>query len=203
VGKVREDFALVSNAYGPWFVNTTVTCGVPLGFTIEGHGSYVNGEIGSAGLDVARRLGPLGTASVALASSHTAENSGWLTRVAFEHSNRTFDFIVHRRMQSRTFRQVGELAVPDPIEQQTLASVGVKLSRNSNLAVAYATQTTFDREQANVLALNQSMQLGIRTIITHGERIPGSQPEASVTQLHLWFNANTLACSRSKVVCVA
>ena len=40
-GKVREDYALTSNSYGPMFANTTVACGAPLGLTVEGHGEYL------------------------------------------------------------------------------------------------------------------------------------------------------------------
>jgi len=47
-----------------------------------------------AGADSARSYG-----SVALASSHTAENSGWLHPRGLRAQHRTFDFIVHRRMQ--------------------------------------------------------------------------------------------------------
>jgi outer membrane usher protein FimD/PapC len=180
VGRAREDYALVSNDYGPWLVNTTVTCGMPFGFTIEGHGAYVDGDVGSAGLDVARRLGVLGTASVALASSYSTVDSGWLTRFAFEHSNRAFDFIVHRGIQSRSFRQVGELGSDDPVEQRTLASMSFKFGRFGNVALAYATQSTFAREQTNVLALNESTQLGSGRIgVTAGHSLT-DESESSV-----------------------
>jgi outer membrane usher protein FimD/PapC len=34
LGKVRRDFAVTSNDYGPTFANTTVACAAPLGFTV-------------------------------------------------------------------------------------------------------------------------------------------------------------------------
>jgi outer membrane usher protein len=80
LGKVRRDYAIESNEYGPIFANTTVACGVPLGFTVEGHGEYLAGEVTAFGVGLARNVGPIGTASIAVASSHTALGSGWLTR---------------------------------------------------------------------------------------------------------------------------
>ncbi|HWK49296.1 MAG TPA: hypothetical protein VNR40_05385, partial [Steroidobacter sp.] len=66
-GRVREDYALTSNSYGPMFANTTVTCGAPMGFTVEAHGEYLADEVGALGFGVARRIGSIGTASVAFA----------------------------------------------------------------------------------------------------------------------------------------
>jgi outer membrane usher protein len=80
LGKVRRDYAVTSNEYGPLFANTTVACAAPLGFTIEGHGEYLAEEVAALGLGLARRLGPIGTASLAFASSETEVGAGWLAR---------------------------------------------------------------------------------------------------------------------------
>jgi len=50
VGKVRRDYAVLSNEYGPLFANTTVACAVPLGFTIEGHGEYLDDDVAAVGV---------------------------------------------------------------------------------------------------------------------------------------------------------
>src|SRR5690606_11825330 len=85
-GRVRQDYAISSNEYGPLFANTTVTCGAPLGFTVQGHGEYLADEVTALGVGLARQLGPLGTASLALASSNTAAGEqGWLAKVGFDH----------------------------------------------------------------------------------------------------------------------
>ena len=79
VGKVRRDYAMLSNEYGPLFANTTVACAAPLGFTVEGHGEYLEDDLTALGVGLARQVGPVGTASVAFASSRTvAGTSGWL-----------------------------------------------------------------------------------------------------------------------------
>lgn len=161
VGKVRRDYALLSNEYGPLFANTTVACAVPLGFTVEGHGEYLDEDVAALGIGLARRLGPLGTASAAFASSRTvAGSTGWLARFGFEHSNELFNVAVRSQMQSREFREIGAVTLTDPVMQRDLASVGVNVTERSNLALAYATQTTWERVRVDVIALKQSVSVG-------------------------------------------
>ena len=161
VGKVRRDYALVSNEYGPLFANTTVACAVPLGFTVEGHGEYLDDDVTALGVGLARQVGPLGTASAAFASSRTVTGtSGWLARLGFEHSNSLFNVALRSQMQSREFREIGGVTLADPIMQRDLASVGVNLTDGTNLSLAYATQTTWERVRVDVIALKQSVSVG-------------------------------------------
>ncbi|MET0534108.1 MAG: fimbria/pilus outer membrane usher protein [Steroidobacter sp.] len=164
-GKVREDYALTSNAYGPMFANTTVACGAPLGFTVEGHGEYLADQVAALGFGVARRIGPLGTASVAFAQSNAdGGGSGWMSKVGFDHTNAMFNVMLRSRFQSREFRDIGSVALNDPIMQRDLASVGVNMTRTSSLSLAYATQTTWARERTNLIAIKQSMGVGRGTM---------------------------------------
>jgi outer membrane usher protein len=159
-GKVRRDYAITSNEYGPAFANTTVACGGPLGFTIEGHGEFVQDEVAAVGLGLARKVGGLGTASFSYASSHAEAGTGWLAGVGFEHENETFNVAVRSKLQSRSFREVGSVVMEDPIMQRNLASVGVNVLESGNLSLAYATQTTWARERMNIIALQQSLNVG-------------------------------------------
>ena len=161
VGKVRRDYAMLSNEYGPLFANTTVACAVPLGFTIEGHGEYLDDDVAAVGVGLARQVGPIGTASAAFASSRTVTGtSGWLARFGFEHSNESFNVALRSQIQSRDFRDIGAGAPTDPIMQRDLASVGLNVTDGTNLALAYATQTTWDRVRIDVIALKQSFSVG-------------------------------------------
>ena len=165
VGKVRQDYALTSNGYGPMFANTTVACGAPLGLTVEGHGEYLADEVTALGVGVARQIGALGTASVAFAQSNAGNGeTGWMSKVGFEHNNSLFSLMLRSRFQSRDFRDIGSVALADPIMQRDLASVGVNVTETANLSLAYATQTTWARERTNLIALKQSMGLGRGTM---------------------------------------
>jgi outer membrane usher protein len=161
VGKVRRDYALMSNEYGPLFANTTVACAVPLGFTVEGHGEYLDDDVAALGFGLARQVGPIGTASAAFASSRTiAGSSGWLARFGFEHTNELFNVALRSQIQSREFRDIGGAVLSDPIMQRDLASVGLNVTDRTNLALAYATQTTWERVRVDVIALKQSVSVG-------------------------------------------
>jgi outer membrane usher protein len=160
MGKVRRDYAIMSNEYGPLFANTTVACAAPLGFTVEGHGEYLADQVAALGFGLARRLGALGTASAAFASSRTEVGEGWLARVGFDHQSSLFNVMLRSRMQSREFREIATAALADPIMQRDLASVGVNVSDGANLSLAYATQVTWGRERTNLIALKQSLSVG-------------------------------------------
>jgi outer membrane usher protein FimD/PapC len=161
LGKVRRDYALLSNEYGPLFANTTVACAVPLGFTVEGHGEYLDDDMAALGVGLARQVGPLGTASAAFASSRTVTGSfGWLARFGFEHSNDLFNIALRSQLQSREFREIGGVALDDPIMQRDLAAVGLNVTDRTNLSLAYATQTTWERVRVDVIALKQSVSVG-------------------------------------------
>jgi len=161
VGKVRRDYALMSNEYGPLFANTTVACAVPLGFTVEGHGEYLDDDVAALGFGLARQVGPIGTASAAFASSRTvAGTSGWLARFGFEHTNELFNVALRSQLQSREFRDIGGAVLSDPVMQRDLASVGLNVTDRTNLALAYATQTTWERVRVDVIALKQSVSVG-------------------------------------------
>jgi outer membrane usher protein FimD/PapC len=161
LGKVRRDYALLSNEYGPLFANTTVACAVPLGFTIEGHGEYLEDDVAALGVGLARQVGPLGTASAAFASSRTvAGSSGWLARFGFEHTNELFNVALRSQIQSREFRDIGAAVLSDPVMQRDLASVGLNVTDRTNLSLAYATQTTWERVRVDVIALKQSVSVG-------------------------------------------
>lgn len=164
-GKVRRDFALTSNDYGPLFANTTIACAAPLGFTIEGHGEYLAEQVAALGIGLARKIGPIGTASLAFASSETEIGSGWLARVGFERQGSLVNLAVRTRVQSREFREVGTVWVEDPIMRRNLASVGLNISDAATVALAYAAQTTWERERADIFSLNQKMTVGRGSIV--------------------------------------
>jgi outer membrane usher protein FimD/PapC len=161
LGKVRRDYALLSNEYGPLFANTTFACAAPLGFTVEGHGEHLDDDLTALGVGLARQVGPLGTASVAFASSRTVAGvSGWLARFGFEHSSSLLNLALRSQMQSREFREIGSAMLTDPIMQRDLASIGVNVTDGANLALAYASQMTWERVRVEVIALKQSVRLG-------------------------------------------
>lgn len=163
-GKVRRDFAVTSNDYGPAFANTTLACAGPFGLTVEGHGEYLADEVTALGIGIARRLGPIGIASLAIASSATDAGAGWLARIGFEHSGSLLNLAVRSRLQSREFRSVGSSWVEDSTMRRHLASVGINLSDRASVAVAYAEQITWNHERADILSINKKLKVGVGAV---------------------------------------
>jgi outer membrane usher protein FimD/PapC len=159
-GKVRRDYAIESNEYGPLFANSTVACGTPLGFTVEGHTEYLQDEVAAFGVGIARDFGAIGAASFAIAQSRTELGYGWLARAGFEHRNPWFNLALRTRMQSREFREINSLELEVPVMQRDIATLGINLSESTSLSLAYATQVTWARERADLFALRQSLSLG-------------------------------------------
>jgi hypothetical protein len=87
-----------------------------------------------------------------------------MSKVGFDHSNSMFNVMFRSRFQSREFRDIGSVALTDPIMQRDLASVGVNMTERASLSVAYATQTTWARERTNLIAIQQSMGVGRGTM---------------------------------------
>lgn len=166
VGRAREDYALVSDRYGPLFANSTVVCGTESGFTIEAHGEYLEDHAGIAGLNVLRAIPLLGSASVAVAASENAMGSGWLVLAGLEHSTQFLQMNVRARLQSPKFRELGSATAPDAVEQRWLATLGAKLGDSGSLAVAYASQKTFALRRTDIVTMTQSIELGRKGTIS-------------------------------------
>ncbi|HTE41663.1 MAG TPA: hypothetical protein VK629_12580, partial [Steroidobacteraceae bacterium] len=160
VGRARQDYALASNSYGPWFANTTVTCGTDLGLAIEAHGEYLQGENGLAGVNLTQPIGVLGTAALAVATSDNDKGSGWLVRMGLQHTTDRFEFNVRTRRQTPAFRELGEGLDAGSISQRTLASIGAKLSDRNMFALAYTNQTSYEGQRVDYVGMSQVIELG-------------------------------------------
>ena len=71
-------------------------------------------------------------------------------------------FSVHEvfEVKEQNFRDINSLTLSESIMQRDLASVGINVADGANLSLAYATQTTWARERANLVALRQSLSVG-------------------------------------------
>lgn len=162
VGRARVDYALASNSYGRVFANSTVLCALDSGFAVEAHGEYLQGENGVAGLSVFKPIGPIGTASMSIATSENGNGSGWLLRAGLQHANDRFDFNLRAHIQSPEYREIGATIVGDSVEQRFVASAGGQLTDRNLLSLAFVNQTTYGLQQTNALAVSNNIDLGAR-----------------------------------------
>jgi outer membrane usher protein len=168
LGRARQDYALVSDSYGPLFANSTMLCGTDSGWGFEAHGEYLQGQATIAGLNVLRPIKGVGNASVAFVASDNDKGAGWLVRAGLQHSNELFEINLRARVQSQDFRELGDTLTLDAVEQRVLASIGAKTSNNSTLAFAYANQTTFSQQRTDIMAMTQTFNLQRRGTVAIG-----------------------------------
>jgi outer membrane usher protein len=181
IGRARQDYALVSDNYGPLFANSTMQCGTDSGWGIEAHGEYLQGSATIAGLNVVRPIKGLGNASVAFVTSDNDKGNGWLVRAGLQHSNSIFDISLRALLQSPAFRELGDTMTLDPVEQRVVASVGAKISDNSTLAFAYANQTTFSLERTDIMAVSQTFNFNRKgTIAVAANRAVNDDAKSSL-----------------------
>jgi hypothetical protein len=186
VGRARQDYALASNNYGPWFANTTVTCGTDAGLAIEAHGEYLQGATGLAGINLTQTLGVVGTAALAVATSENNRGSGWLVRMGLQHATEKFEFNVRTRRQSADFRELGDDLDMVSVSQRTLASIGAKLNDRNMLAVAYTNQTDHDGQRVDIVGMSQVIELGyLGKVSIVANRAINETEEASVNVSYL------------------
>jgi outer membrane usher protein len=168
LGRARQDYALVSDSYGPLFANSTMQCGTDSGWGFEAHGEYLQGQATIAGLNVLRPIKGVGNASVAFVTSDNDKGAGWLVRAGLQHTNELFEVNLRALVQSQEFRELGDTMTLDAVAQRVLASIGAKTSNNSTLAFAYANQTTFSLQRTDIMAMTQTFNLQRKGTIAIG-----------------------------------
>jgi len=159
VGKLRENFALKSNDYGPLLTSGTYRRGFTDSLTLEAHGEFLKSGARAVGIDAAQRIGNLGIVGVTLAQGADASDSGWLSAVSFERSGRRFSFNERSQFASDGFRQVGDTQLVLRPTQQHVLQVSANFYRAGSLALAYAHATYRTDRSRDVGTLSHNISL--------------------------------------------
>ncbi len=161
LGKIRDNYAIESDDYGPMLGEATYRRGITDGITLEGHAEYLSGDSHAAGLNAAFGLGHFGAVNVTAANGGDASGSGWLSGVGFEHHGTGFSFVANSLWATDDFSQVGES--PDParrMRQRSLLQAGASTGRFGSLSLAYVRETYRDSPTQQTLGLTQNISLG-------------------------------------------
>ncbi len=161
LGKIRDNYALASNDYGPMLGEVSYRRGITDALTLEGHAEYLAGDAHAAGLNAAFGLGQIGVINFTGANGGDAFGSGWLSGVGFEHRGTNTSFIASSLWASSDFSQVGEPLDPAMrMRQRSLLQTGMGLGRFGSLSLAYVRQTYRDSPTQQTLGLTHSVRLG-------------------------------------------
>jgi outer membrane usher protein len=161
VGKIRDNYAIESNDYGPMLGEATYRRGITDAITLEGHAEYLSGDAHAAGLNAAFGVGNFGVVNVTAANGGDALGSGWLSGVGFEHRGSVISLVANSLWASGDFAQVGEPLDPAMrMRQRSLVQTGVTTGRVGSLSLAYVRQTYRDSPAQQTLGLTQSIHIG-------------------------------------------
>jgi hypothetical protein len=160
LGRVREDYGLTGNRYGPVFANSTVTCGTDAGLALEAHGEYLQDDARIAGLNLSQRVGSLGSMSLGVATSENQAGTGWSLGMGLNRSAERFQFDLRARLQSAAYRELGVENDDEAVSQRMVASVAARLGVRNSVGLAYATQRTYSLQRTDVVALTHTLGFG-------------------------------------------
>jgi outer membrane usher protein len=161
LGKIREDYALESNRYGPVLGEVSYRRGITDSFTLEGHGEYLAGDSHAAGVNAAFGVGRVGVINFTAANGGDSSGSGWLSGVGIEHRGTNTSFIASSLWATSDFSQVGEPFNPAMrMRQRSLLQTGMGLGRFGSLSLAYVRQTYRDSPTQQTLGLTHSISFG-------------------------------------------
>ena len=161
LGKIRDDYGLESNQYGPLLGEVSYRRGITDSFTLEGHGEYLAGDSHAAGVNAAFAAGSVGVVNVTAANGGDSSGSGWLSGVGIEHRGTNTSFIASSLWATSEFSQVGEPLDPAlRMRQRNLLQTGMGLGRFGSLSLAYVRQTYRDAPTQQTLGLTHSISFG-------------------------------------------
>jgi outer membrane usher protein len=161
LGKIRDDYGLESDQYGPMLGEVSYRRGITDGITLEGHGEYLSGDAHAAGVNAAFAVGRVGVINVTAANGGDSSGSGWLSGVGIEHRGTNTTFIASSLWATSEFSQVGDSLDPaQRLRQRNLLQTGVGLGRFGSLSLAYVRQTYRDMPTQQTLGLTHSITFG-------------------------------------------
>jgi len=165
-GRLRENFELRSDDYGPWITSGTYRYGLNTATTVDGEIAQVAGQQSFLGLGVIEGLGSLGWLSAKFASSRDPDSTGWLARMGYDYNYDRLNIAVRSHIQSAGFQDVGDVSVVESPRQRTLATAGLDLGSMGRISLASATQIYTDDSRRDIVALSHAMPFGSGGIIS-------------------------------------
>jgi outer membrane usher protein len=159
-GRLRENFEVRSDDYGPWLASGTYRYGVSDITTLDGEVAQIAGQQSYLGVGVLEGLGPRGALSAGIAGSRDSESSGWLAKVGADYSHDRFRIAIRSDVQSPGFQDVGDTAFTESLRQRTLASAGIDFGSLGRVSVASASETHLDDSRRDIVAVSHSMPFG-------------------------------------------
>lgn len=198
-GRLRENFEVRSDDYGPWITSGTYRYGLSYATTVDGQVAQVAGQGSIMGVGILEGLGTMGLVSAKIAGSRDPDATGWLARMGYDYSHDRLTLAVRSRIQSPGFQDVGDFSTIEPLRQRTLATAGFDLGSLGKVSLASATQTYSDDSRRDVVALSHAMPIGGGGIISTAAAYSPGQAGTSTLLLSFTYPFDYIAAPARRV----
>lgn len=158
MGKLRENYGLDSNDYGPFAATGLFRHGFSDVFTGELRAESSTG-LQDASVGATWAAPTAGIFNAAFAASHSALGSGVLGLIGYQWQGETFNAGLNTQLASPRFTELGYTGLPAPRKQIT-ASVGAFMGRAGSASLAYLDQSSPLFGHTRLLTASYSVNVG-------------------------------------------
>lgn len=159
-GKLRENYGLASNDYGPFAATGLFRHGFSDDFTGELRAESSAG-LQDASICATWAAPTAGIFNAALAASHSALGQGALGLIGYQWQGATFNAGLSTQLASPDFTELGYNGLPAPRKQIT-ASIGAFLGRAGSASLAYLDQSSPLFGHTRLVTASYSVNVGNR-----------------------------------------
>ena len=181
-GFLRQNFGRESNDYGDFFGSTSYRVGLRPTLTAEGSAQVQQGGLTSFSGGIASAFVGIGTATMALAYSHSSAGDGLQSLVGFERRSGRHSFALRTQVTSENFRQVGVDAA-QIIRRRDTAFWGYRLDGLGTISLSYLSQQANNNRSAEIYSASFStLRYSWGTFV-----VSATQSRAETSQSSVYF----------------
>ncbi len=154
-GFLRQNFGRESNDYGDFFGSGSYRIGLSPTLTAEGSAQVQQGGLTSFSGGITSAFAGVGTATIALAYSHSSAGDGLQSLLGFERRSGRHSFALRTQIASENFRQVG-VDTAQIIRRLDTAFWGYRLEGLGSVSLSYLSQQANNNRSAEIYSASFS-----------------------------------------------
>jgi outer membrane usher protein len=154
-GFLRRHFGRESQDYGDFFASTSYRFSVTSTLTVEGNLQGQQGGLAAVSGGLAKAFPGIGTATLALAQSHSSEGDGVQGLIGLERRSGRHSFSVRSQMASENFRQIG-IDTPQTVRRMDTAFWGYRMDGIGSFSLSYISQQLGDFRPIDIYSASYS-----------------------------------------------
>ena len=154
-GFLRQNFGRESNDYGDFFASSSYRHGLSSELTVEGNAQAQQDGLTLLGGGFNRAFTGIGTATAALAYSHSRAGSGFQGLLGLERRSGNHSFAVRTQVASEDFRQVG-VDTAQIIRRLDTLFWGYRVQGLGSFSLSYLSQQTDNNRAAEIYSASFS-----------------------------------------------